>query len=82
MGEKLPVLSGREVISILVHAGFQVKRQTGSHVHLIGINKQTQQRTLVTVPVHGSKEVLPKTLLSILRQAGIARDDFQRLVDN
>ncbi|MBI4451597.1 type II toxin-antitoxin system HicA family toxin [Candidatus Woesearchaeota archaeon] len=53
-----------------------MKRQTGSHVHLIGMNKQTGQRTLVTVPFHGKKEVLPKTFLSVLRQAGMSRDEF------
>lgn len=76
---KLPVLSGKEVIAALKRAGFEEKRQTGSHVHLIGLHKQTQQKTLVTVPLHGSKEILPKTLLSILRQAGLTREEFEKL---
>jgi len=77
---KLPVLSGKEIISALKRAGFEEKRQTGSHVHLVGVHKQTKQKTLVTVPLHGSKEVVPKTLLSILRQAGLTRDDFEKLL--
>ena len=77
---KLPVRSGKEIIAALKRAGFEEKRQTGSHVQLVGIHKQTQQKTLVTVPLHGNKEVLPKTLLSILRQAGLTREEFEKLL--
>ncbi|HLC85263.1 MAG TPA: type II toxin-antitoxin system HicA family toxin [Candidatus Nanoarchaeia archaeon] len=77
---KLPILSGKEIISALKRAGFEEKRQTGSHVHLVGIHQQRREKTLVTVPLHGNKEVLPKTLLSILRQAGLTRGEFEKLL--
>ncbi len=72
---KLPILTGREIIKVLQKRGFQARNQTGSHVQLIGIDKEGN-KCLVTVPDHGSKEIPPGTLLSILRQANITREDF------
>ncbi len=49
--------------------------QAGSHVQLIR-NDEEGKKWLVTVPEHGSKELPPGTLLSILRQAGISREEL------
>ena len=67
---KLPLLSAREVISILGKFGFQVHRQTGSHIHLWNEEK----RLLVTVPNH--QELAKGTLISIMKQAKIERQEF------
>lgn len=69
---KLPVLSGRELIEILTKAGFQVVRQKGSHVSLQKANYQT------VVPLHD--ELAKGTLLGILKQCGLTRDDLIRLL--
>ena len=71
---KLPSLSGKEIISFLQKEGFVIKRQKGSHVTLY---KRIPERGLyVTVPLHGNKEILPGTLLSIIRQAGMSKEEF------
>lgn len=71
---KLPTISGKEIISLLQKQGFVIKRQRGSHVTLY---KRTPEKGLyVTVPLHGNKEILPSTLLSIIRQAGMTKEDF------
>ena len=71
---KLPTLSGKEVIAILVKEGFIIKRQKGSHLTLY---KRTPEKGwYVTVPVHGNKEILPSTLLSIIRQSGKTKEEF------
>ena len=71
---KLPTLSGKEVISLLEKEGFIIKRQKGSHVILY---KKTPEKGLyVTVPLHGNTEILPGTLLSIIRQAGMSKEEF------
>ncbi|HYO10786.1 MAG TPA: type II toxin-antitoxin system HicA family toxin [Tepidisphaeraceae bacterium] len=36
MGSKLPVLSGREVVRVFQHFGWQVARQSSSHIIMIG----------------------------------------------
>ena len=66
---KLPRISGAEVIKILSKFfGFRALRQRGSHVTL------TNDSVFLTVPLH--KELDRGTLLAILRDAGISRDDF------
>lgn len=69
---KLPRLSGHELIKILVQFGFKKSRQKGSHVILI---KKTEQGKIgCVVPLHDELET--GTLLGILRQAKISRDEF------
>ena len=72
---KLPVLSGREVIKILKKVGFEEKRQKGSHIILI--KKTEQGKKAVVVPNHN--EVDKGTLLEIIRQAGLTREEFLKL---
>jgi predicted RNA binding protein YcfA (HicA-like mRNA interferase family) len=72
---KLPVLSGFEVIKLLARLGFTQLGQHGSHVILI---KEVEGRRLKpVVPLH--KELAPGTLLSIIKQAGLTRDEFLAL---
>ena len=69
---KLPRLSGRELIKMLSTFGFQKKRQKGSHVMVI---KETKQGKIgCVVPLHDELET--GTLLGILRQAKISKDEF------
>ncbi len=72
---RLPILTGREIIKALERVGFERRNQVGSHVQLIGSDKEGSKR-LVTVPDHGNKEIPIGTLLSILRQSGLSRDEF------
>ena len=67
---KLPIASAREVIKVLRRLGFRVVRQTGSHIHLW----HEKKRTLVTVPNH--PELAKGTLLAILKQARLSREEF------
>lgn len=67
---KLPVLSAKDVIKVLSKFGFQIVRQTGSHVHLWN----EERMLLVTVPNH--QELAKGTLISIIKQAKIERDEF------
>ncbi len=73
---KLPVLSGREVIKILKKVGFEPVRQKGSHVILT--KDFAGQKIATVVPDH--KEVDKGTLLEIIRQAKLTRDEFLRLI--
>ena len=72
---KLPVLSGHEVIKILSKTGFISKRQKGSHVILV---KEAEEKRAVVVPLH--KEIDKGTLLEIIRQAGLKREEFLDLI--
>jgi predicted RNA binding protein YcfA (HicA-like mRNA interferase family) len=69
------VVSGRRVVRVLVQAGFSVVGRKGSHIRL----KRTTDRVyIVVVPDH--RELARGTLLSIIRQAGYAREEFIELL--
>lgn len=70
--EKLPALSGKEVVKILSQIGFETKRQKGSHIILI--KPASSFRKIVVVPLH--KEIDRGTLLEIIRQAGLTKEQF------
>ena len=73
---KLPILSGRDVIKILSKQGFTVARQKGSHIILIKESKDGKKG--VVVPNH--KEIDKGTLLEIIRQSGMTKEDFLKLI--
>ena len=61
---KLPRdLSGEDVCGVLVRLGFEFRRQTGSHRHY------AKGSLHPCVPMH--REIRPKTLESILKQADL-----------
>ncbi len=70
---KLPVLSGDKLIKLLRNAGFQVVRQKGSHISLQKENYKT------VVPLHD--ELARGTLLGILKQCGLSKEDLQKLIE-
>jgi len=69
----LPRLSGRECVSVLQKAGFDVIRQHGSHIVL----KKADPFTQIVVPDH--RELDTGTLRAIIRQSGLSIDDFLSL---
>jgi predicted RNA binding protein YcfA (HicA-like mRNA interferase family) len=72
---KLPSLSPQKVVAILEKKGFVLKRVTGSHY--IYAHPETKRR--VTVPYH-SRDVARGTLLQILKDAGIGKEELQDLL--
>ena len=70
---KLRRLSGREVCRILESHGFTEVRRRGSHVVM---QRRTEEGT-ITVPVPDHAELAIGTLLSIIRQSGVARTKFE-----
>jgi predicted RNA binding protein YcfA (HicA-like mRNA interferase family) len=74
---ELPRVSGPQTVRALERAGFVVVRIKGSHQHL----RRPSGGPLVTVPCHGRKELKPKTLKSILRQAQMTVEEFRGWLD-
>lgn len=66
----LPSIKPKQALKVLVKLGFEVKRQTGSHVRLIHPDGRA-----TTIAMHNRD--LPKgTLRAILKQSGITLGDF------
>lgn len=76
--QKLPVLSSKEVTKVLRIAGFEYapKRGKGSHVAFV---KRDKERTRLVIVPH-RKEIPKGTLLAILDQAGLTKEDLLRLL--
>jgi predicted RNA binding protein YcfA (HicA-like mRNA interferase family) len=68
---RLPLVSGREVVKALIRLGFDKHHQTGSHVIM---KHRTDPSRRTSVPQH--PELRPGTLLAILRDSGVSREQL------
>jgi predicted RNA binding protein YcfA (HicA-like mRNA interferase family) len=66
------VLSWREVVKALNRAGYRVVRQRGSHIFVA--------KDDVVVPVPRHSEIKRGTLMAIIAEAGMTKDEFLSLL--
>ena len=71
---KLPLISGKELVKIFSKLGYEVDHQTGSHMIL---RQRIPPHRRLTVPNHA--EIAKGTLLAIIKQAGLTREEFLKL---
>jgi predicted RNA binding protein YcfA (HicA-like mRNA interferase family) len=71
---KLGVFSGSEICRMLESEGFQIVRQRGSHI----VMQRRTAESCITVPVPNHRVVKIGTLMSIIRQSGVAKEKFMR----
>jgi predicted RNA binding protein YcfA (HicA-like mRNA interferase family) len=74
MTDKLPRVSSGDAVRVLEKAGFYLVRQSGSHK----IFKNAEGKR-ATIPFHSGKELHPKILKSILRDADLTVEEFLEL---
>jgi len=72
---KLPRVSGKQAIEVFLKIGFFIHRIHGSHYIL----KHQDSGCRITVPYH-RETLAPKTLSSIIKQAGITPEQFLDLL--
>jgi len=72
----LPALKPKELLSILQKLGWKVSRQKGSHIQL---KNEAKSGFRVTIPYH-NYDLAPGTIDSILKQAGITRTEFEKML--
>ncbi len=66
----LPVLSGKEVVRVFESLGWNLARQSSSHIILTKVNE------VATLSVPDHKEVAKGTLRSLIRSANLTIDEF------
>jgi len=71
--ERLPAISGDDLIKVLEKIDYRVVRQKGSHVRL-----KVPGKPSLTVPRH--KTIKPGLLLKILKDVGLFREEFSALL--
>lgn len=69
---KLPLISGFELVKVLSKLDFAVVSRKGSHV------KMQKNDLVVIIPLR--RLIAKGTLLSILDQAKISREEFEKLI--
>ena len=73
MSEKLPAITPKKLIKILVNLGFILYRQTGSHQIFVKDNQQ------VIVPYH-NRDLKKGTLIQIIKGTGLSIGEFKKLI--
>jgi predicted RNA binding protein YcfA (HicA-like mRNA interferase family) len=69
-------VTASEVIRVLEQKGFVFRRSKGSH----RVYRHPDSGRRAIVPFHRGKNIPPGTLLNILREAGISKEEFEELV--
>ena len=72
---KLPSISGMKVVKTLSKIGYEIDHQTGSHIILRNTNYPYRR---ITVPNH--KNLGKGTLRAIIKQSGLSKDEFVKLL--
>lgn len=75
MSERLPAVSPKQLIRVLEHEGWRLQRTRGSHHYFV----HPDRAQLITVPVH-PRDLKRGLLSGILKDAGISREEFLRLL--
>ncbi len=76
MSPKLPRLTAAELLRALTRAGWYRSHQAGSHLTL----RHPDRAGKVVIPMHSGDTLAPKTLQSILDQAGMTAERLRELL--
>lgn len=71
----IPVITVKQLLSVLIKAGFKIIRQKGSHIRLV--NPITGKAT--TIAMHAG-DLSRKMIMKILKQAGVSAKDFLKFL--
>jgi len=71
---QLPNLSGKETVKAFENLGWEVSRQSGSHIVL------TKDGEMASLSVPNHKEVAKGTLRSLIRAANLTIDEFVKAI--
>jgi predicted RNA binding protein YcfA (HicA-like mRNA interferase family) len=69
-------VNGKDVAAALRRNGWLVVHTKGSHMQLAHPARSGK----VTIPIHATTILLPKTLKSILEQCGITEDELREIL--
>ncbi len=70
---RLPALTGKQLLTVLQHLGFESLRIKGSHHFL-----RHPDGRITVLPIHAGETIGPGLLNSILRLVQLSRDDLLR----
>jgi len=71
--QKIPLLSGPEVVKVFRRLGWEIARQRGSHIILV------KEGHIATLSVPDHREVARVTLRSLVARAGLTIEEFLKV---
>lgn len=77
MGQKIPPISGKDLIKIISKISILPARQRGSHVQMKGAYNGEMRFT--TVPIHG-KQIPMGLHLQIIKDCGLTKEEYLKLL--
>ncbi len=72
---KVPSIKPKDVIRAFLKAGFQIKRQKGSHVYL----EKVDFDSFICIPMH-NKDIKKGLFLAQIKQAGFTFEEFKKYI--
>lgn len=76
---KLPILSSKDIVRVLLKSGFEYAPKRGKGSHTAFVKKDKEKTRLVIIP--DRKEIPKGTLLAIIDQAGLSKEDLLKLLE-
>lgn len=76
---RLPSLSSKDIVRALRKAGFDEAPQRGKGSHRAFVKKDSTGRIRLVIVPQG-KDIPRGTLVALLEQAGLSKDDFLQLL--
>lgn len=75
MSEKLPRVTAKQLIKVVESLGFQLVRQSGSH--MVFRNNEAKR---IVIPYHTGKNLHPKIVSSIIKDIDLSIEDFKKML--
>lgn len=72
MGERLPVINGKDLLDFYLKLGCELKRVKGSH-HVV---RSVYNGGMFVIPIHSNEELDRGLLRAIIRQSGLEVEQF------
>lgn len=71
----LPTVTAKNFIRVITKLGYQKQRQKGSHA----VYKNSSGNKVV-IPLHPGKDLKPGTLMGMIKDIGLEKDEFFELL--
>ncbi len=76
MSPFLPQIKAKDLVGVARRLGFELDRQKGSHA----IFYRPTDKARVVIPMHGGRDIKPKTLHGIIDDMRITPEKFKELL--
>jgi predicted RNA binding protein YcfA (HicA-like mRNA interferase family) len=73
---KITPLKAAKLVRIFMKTGYEVSWQTGSHI----VMRHPDRSLNLVIPSHKGQDVQPEIIRSLIKKAGLSKDEFLELL--